>query len=560
MYQLKGEFDDRIFEWIAQNELKNSKGETFEWKDHWFLVDPLCDWHPYQGYNKASQLGASESIGVLKSIYSAKELGYNVIYTLPTDKFLFKFVPPKVDQIINNNPLFSDIKGGTTLKQVQVEISEEEKAQRFVYFLGTFSSKSSDHIEESDKGISVTADIHIADEASRSDQFILGQMSSRLDNSDYGAIWEFDNPVYPGMGADAIFAESDQRHWMIKCSHCGYSQHLDWYRLDQFDFETGTGHCFIDPETKSYVCGKCRKDISDEDRLNGEWVAKFPDVKDKRGYWMPQMIYVKHTAAKLLAKESRPNFDKSQFYNFALGKPYIGSEVMITKKDIVKNIAIVGNNYLHEMAMGVDQGSTLTWVLGNKKGITSVGQTDDWEEIDRIRRQNDATMVVDNLPYTYHPNKMVTLYPRKVFRAIFDNDAPQSEIVKFFDRKEDKNRVLIKREQAFEIIANKIIDTEFPILCGLDQLEDFIKQWERLVRIIEEDTRDNKKFRWIKVKTPCDYPFATLYFWVALMKAGTGSVEVGQIDKQGDDARRVAVESLTFGSMPAEKVNEHLTL
>lgn len=522
------EYDDRILEWFYINGLKNSSGEKFEWQDHEFLIDPLCDWHPRQGMNKGAQLGASETIGVGKSMFAPKELGLNVIYTLPSDKFLERFVPPKVNEIIKVNPVLSDVTGNISIKQVPYKNS-----RRFIYYLGTYSSKSSSEIEASDKGVSITGDLLINDEASRSNQFILSQLRSRLDNSDYAGIWDFDNPSYPSVGSDAIYRNSDQRHWMIRCPRCYYKQYLDWKRLDEHTFESGSNHCWIDTEKLVYRCGRCLGVIPDEARRQGEWVAKFPDITTMRGYWMPQLIYVKHTVAKILAKENDPRLPKSQFYNYTLARPYLGSEISITRENILSNLT-KGHYTYKGMALGVDQGKIKTWVLGNKDGIIDVGRTESWDEIEKLIQKYQPVTVIDNLPYPHHPTLLAKKYPGLVYRAIFRNESDQSELATFFSNKNDPNKVLIKREQMFEVIVSTILSNNSPIYADLGKLEDFIKEWQKLVRSIEEDKRGNERSVWIKAEEPCDFPFAHLYYYTALMTSGNDAI-IGSMATQAPE-------------------------
>jgi phage terminase large subunit GpA-like protein len=43
----------------------------------------------------------------------------------------------------------------------------------------------------------------------------------RLSHSDYRRLIELSNPSIPGYGIDEAYLESDQRHWTLRCPHCG---------------------------------------------------------------------------------------------------------------------------------------------------------------------------------------------------------------------------------------------------------------------------------------------------------------------------------------------------
>lgn len=543
-----GSVDKKTFQWVVKSQLKNSKGQRFEWREHEFLIDPLIDWHPRQGMNKASQLGASESIGILKALYATKVLKYNVIYTLPTDTFLSNFVPPRVDSIIENNKhILGDIVGGVTQKRVG---SGDD--QRFLYFMGAHNPRGENSKEESSRGVSVTSDLNIHDEASRSDQFTLNQMRSRLDNSLYKGRWLFDNPTYPLMGADAIYQKSDQRHWIITCGHCGYRQYVEWARLDKVDYQSGSTHTYVDTERNTYICGKCRLNISDYDRMTGEWVAKFPSRDDYRGYWMPKMVYVRHDVKSLLELEEDETVHKSIFYNFSLAKPYLGSDVKLSREIILENRD--GNeNIMRNNAMGVDQGNVKWYVIGNETGIFKVGHTKSWDEIERLMKLYNCATVSDALPYQRYPKKFAEKYKR-FWRAFYKPEADQRELAKF-GTKSDSKVVLIKREEMFDVIVDRFVDNDFPIQCSIDELEvDFIKHWESLVRIIQEDSQGNQRFKWVSVNGEDHLAHATLYFTVAMMKAKIGRATIASISKK-DTKKRTGVEIIDR-SMPQDVIND----
>src|SRR5690606_11818084 len=125
--------DSAVLQWIDKNQIKQSKGENFEWAAHSFLIQPMSDWSPRLTVKKSSQVGFSESFGVLKALYAAIFYRWNVIYTLPTDTFAENIVKTKFDPIIKINPSLANIVTGTT--------SVKEINNRFIYFRGTHNTK-----------------------------------------------------------------------------------------------------------------------------------------------------------------------------------------------------------------------------------------------------------------------------------------------------------------------------------------------------------------------------------------------------------------------------------
>lgn len=534
--------DPEIYNWIHGQKLKNSKGEPFEWYKHKFLVEPLCDMHPRQGINKSAQVGWSE-LTIIKCLYLAKEKKLNIIYTLPTDQFLEKFVPPKVNPIIDYNVPFQNITGGQSLKRVPVTLPDGMKAERYIYFMGTFSSKAKTSQEESSKGISVTADLLVHDEASRSDGFIISQLTSRVENSDYGGRWLFDNPTYPNMGSDYLFQRSDKRYWIVRCRRCGHRQWMDWYRLDEHEFRKGSNHCWVDPERGKFICGGCAKSLNEGDIIQGEWVATKPSITDTRGYWLNQLCYVQHNVPKIIAKEEDPKMPKSVFWNFVLGKPYVGSDVKIGRQNIINNLK-GGVNLLENNYMGIDQGNKKHYVIGNAQGIFLTGSTDSWEEVEKLFNKYNCIAVSDALPYQQYPKYMAKKYPGRFFRAFYKPESDQAEIAKFKESNGDAV-VLIRREEAFDMLVDKIMTGMHPITMSLFDLEEYIKHWGSLIRTIEEDDLGNQRFHWERIDDDhlahCD-----LYHEIAkLLQPSTNSIVAGY-NKQAE-TRREAIDMQNYG-------------
>lgn len=532
------EFDTRIIQLLDSMQalghpVLTSNGIPFEWDEHVFLLKPLCDFHPSQGINKCAQVGFSET-NIIKALYVAEHMKMNILYTLPTDSFVRDFVPPKVDKIISSNPLlFANVTGQMYQKEVG-----NGPSTRFIYFKGAHNPKSEDKREETSKGVSISSDLNIHDEASKSDPFILSQMTSRLANSKYGGRWLFDNPTYPKMGADAIYQKSDQRHWFVKCTHCSHRQYLDWIRLDQFELKK-SHHSYVDIETKQIICSGCGKPIDNETRMDGEWVSKYPEKTAHRGYWINQLMYVHHTVEKLAEIESDPRLPTAYFQNMVMGKPYIGTDVKVERHHLFNNVNLEVNT-LQNNVIGVDQGKIKWWVAGNEQGIFACGKTESWDDIERLMKKYDATVVTDGLPEQQKPKELARKYKGKVWRAFYKPHADQSELVKFVP--EQDYMVLIRRNEQFDEIVDKIMTNRFPLQMNLNDVPEFVDHWTSMVRLVQEDKEGNQRFEWIE--TDADhFAHATLYQQVALHKARAGHVVSVKRPKQRDDKLPIVVSS-----------------
>lgn len=508
--------DSRVLEWMDRFSMKSSSGDPFEWMEHSFLIKPMSDWSREIYIRKSAQIGFSESFGAMKSIYAATAYDLNVIYTFPTDTLSKDFVSTKLDPIIDGNPVLSNYVGGNaTIKELDVAKARGEKGtrKRFIYFAGTHNRESKDRKAETSKGISLTADLLIHDESDRSDMQTIDQYSSRIENSLYAGVWMFSNPSYPGIGADKGFEASNKMRWTVRCTGCNHWQYLDWVKIGEHEGGKAD-HCLVDIAKGWFVCSACGKQITDYDRINGEWVAEHPD-NDVHGYWMGQMNYVRHNVASIYKKED--GRDKQTFYNMVLGKPYRGTDTVVERNVIIKNISPIElERDAGPVGMGVDNGIYKHYVIGDRLGIFKYGKTKSWEEIEQLRNKYDAVMVVDNHPYPAEPKKLVKKYLGKVYLAFYVQDKQVNYAYKFSN---EGSVVHIQRTKFFDILVDKFVNKEKTINLRQRDLEPYVKHWETMSRLETADSRGVIVGKWVTSTGEDHYAHATAYQDIALEKA-----------------------------------------
>lgn len=476
--------------WVLDNKFVNENQKPFEFTKHRFMLQPYADSSPDQVIMKSAQVGWSVA-AILKTIHAAKFLGLNVIYVLPTRNVVHDFVTPKVNPMIERNPVISEmVKGSnsTSLKQV---------GDRFVYFRGSFHEG---------EAISTTADLIVADEYDRSDQNVLTVYQSRLQASDWGWFWRFSNPSLPGFGVDELFQDSDQMHWFVTCGRCGHQ----WY----MDMEPGPEkNHYIDVDMQLYLCGKCKKPLGDHDRQNGQWIAKFPSRK-RRGYWLSQLMIPWVSAEKILDQKEQMSIEV--FHNFVLGLPYQASEYMINRDSIIRACEPMLASK-QNVVIGCDSGKTKHWVMGNDNGVFSYGKTDNWEDIERLINMYNATCIIDALPDFTVPERLARKYPAKVFVHYYSPDNSSSMDVSRRKEGTDFGILQSDRTKLFDALAADIVGKNIKFFQHPKDLDDLIYHCEQAYRIIEPDTRGIMKARWeTKVNRPDHWLHALAYYRVGL--------------------------------------------
>lgn len=484
-----------INSWILKHRIVTENEKPVEFTTHRCLIEPYSDMSPDQVVVKASQVGWTVK-DIIKSAYLCIEYGFNVIYVLPTRSVVKDFVAPKVDKLYRNNPIISEHlkKDSENLKQL---------GNRFIYFRGAFSPT---------EAISLTADLVVGDEYDRSNQQVLETYESRLDASDYGYYWRFSNPSLPGFGVDEMFSTSDQRHWFVKCHHCGHAWFIDWQPTGDKNHYVKIIDNTKGSEKGYYACGKCDKELSDADRQNGFWVAKYPDRK-RRGYWLSQMMMPYKTAASIIAKS---HGDQSVFYNFTLGKAYQPAELSFTDDLFISNLS-PGTHTKTPYAMGVDNGKVKHWVVENAYGVVAHGATEDWQEIRRIRNHYDALCVIDANPYPNEPRKMVDEFPGKVYVNYYIEDSKNLGTIRWLEG-DNAGVVHTDRTRIFDQYISDLSNNQFTFYQTTTDLRDsgYIAHHTNMFRAVETDARGRRKGVWFtKPNAPDHFAHATIYANIA---------------------------------------------
>ena len=483
----------------------NENGSLLEFHDHRFMIDPYADYTPEQVQLKCSQIGGSTG-HIIKAIHLANYYGANVIYTLPHKDAVRDFVVPKVNPIIEMNPAIQQ------MIQTTDSIELKKVGERFVYFRGSWNQAAA---------ISISAHALIKDERDRSNPKTLRTYQTRLDDAkrerpDLGFDWEFSNPSMEGQGVDERWQESDQKHWMVTCPHCGW----EWYLIypDNIDFHR-----------EEYICTKCHGILDREARRMGRWVAKYPH-RPISGYWISQLIVPWIPASKIIRDAKG---DQSIFYNFTLGLPYTAKDYGVDRKTII-NCLIPDQNPMTNVAMGVDNSARLKhYVIGNRFGIFRVGSTESWEEIEDMRNRYGAFMVIDANPYPVQPKRLVEKYRGKVFIHYYVEDKKQVGIIRWGEG--DKRGVVESdRTKVLDLVVSELHSQDQVFNLTLYDLDEYIQHWGNLYRVVEEKLDAQGRSTGIRKPVwkhqegkPDHLAHATVYYRIALEK----TMSVGGIVK-----------------------------
>lgn len=478
---------------IYFNKIKNENQRLIEFDNHRFLLAPYMDDAKIQVGRKSTQVGWS-TMAIVKSIHYSNYREANVIYTLPSKSVVKDFVKPKVDPLIETNPVIHEMIGDTNSAGLKAV------GKRFIYFRGTW---------EQSAAISISGDILINDEYDRSKQLVLDTYKTRLDaaginNPTMGIEWAFSNPSVPNAGVDALWQQSDQKHWYITCSRCNKDQYLEW--PDN-----------IDLINECYICKHCKRPLSHEDRRDGHWLRHhFSDIS---GYWINQLMVPWIPAAKIIKNSKK---DKQIFHNFTLGLPYVASEDKLTG-DMIRRAIVMEENPRTDVAIGVDVGLVKHYVIGNRYGIFRVGTCRTWEEIEDLRNRYSAYMVIDSAPQPDPVMRLVQDYRGKIFMCYFSDNKKQLEVIEWGETEEKEGTVIADRTKIIDAVVADIRAGDIVFNIDSAGLEEYIHHAEAMYRVVvKELTPEGGETgkvtqRWLTIGSrPDHYIFATVYWRIAL--------------------------------------------
>lgn len=494
--------------WLTLNPTLTENQQTLEFINHRFLIDLYADMHDDIVVIKSAQVGESVE-RIFKALWCAKYLDANIIYVLPTKNVVDDFVVPKVNPIIAAN---SHIKGlvkndSKSLKQV---------GDRFIYFAGAFSESAA---------IMKSADILILDELDRMKNMnIVNMFDSRLqhafDGKKPGMRWRLSNPSYVGFGVDGLWNDSDMRYWFVECHHCHYKAYIDFNKevMMEKDNQVYYSH-YVDQDRQLYACGKCSKELSNNDRRNGEWIAKKPGVH-RHGYWISQMMAPWVSAKRILEQKEESSIDF--FYNFVLGKAYTPTDMIVDRAAILRATA-PSNIPKSNVSIGVDQDAGgCYYVCLTPQGVFAHGYVDSWEKIEHLKLMYNAVVVCDPNPYQAMPKQMAGKYSDWYLCYFKSLDGLSS-----VQWKDTEQIVYADRTRIIDIVANEIINAKLLFREHAHALEDMIAHWENIYRTTVENEDGKVKSVWVKKEgKQSDYNFALTYARIGLGQILGGSSEM----------------------------------
>lgn len=521
--------DVSILAWILSKGVKSEKGDPLDFHDRLFLLPILADWSKEIAWKKCSQVGGSVIFN-FKAFYALIKLGWNLIYTMPSDSDVEEFVKTKTNPLIRENPhLFEGISSDSVyLKQI---------GKRNLFFKGTISKTAA---------ISTSSDVNVHDEISRSDQNTVKTYESRTKASPYRGKWVFSNPTTDKDELDEQWNRSDKKEWYVTCDN----KHETMLTFPES----------IDKERKVFQCTECKVEITREQRRTGRWIDRdgIPwkgklNPKYQVSGWHTSHLIAPWISAEEILKDSEG--DQEYFNNFILGEPYNPGDLQITRALILDNWTPKDLSQGKEWYLGVDVGNIKHYVLGTELGVTKIGTFAKWSDLDDMMKLYKPTLVIDALPDNTMSRYFVDTYQNAYMWFPQENTANPQTII-WWGEKDKKNIVYTHRNRALDQLIDHILQAG--ILFGVasdKELREFVSQWMTLRRVKVTNAKGIEQYTWESTTGQDHYVFATKYYYLARLTRGTGAV-FGQADQETPSL--IGVDNKMANSL--DDILEHMQL
>lgn len=476
--------------WLEFNKVQLGGG-PFRLKGHEYQIDIFRENAKRQCCIKGAQMGITE-VWVLKTLHGMIHQRYpsGALYLFPTRDDVGDFSKSRFDPLIADNPIIGGEVHSTDSKNIK------RIGRGFLYLRGARATKSiSDTRKSSSQLKSIPVDRIVFDERDEMTDEMVTLAEERVSHSAIQEMMYLGTPTIPDYGIDAQYQGSDQRVWMLPCTHCGTETCLE------LEFP----NCIeLNPRTEEWyrACKKCKKEIYPE---NGHWVAQYPDrSKDMVGWWISQLNSQYIAPGYILdLYNNPPNDNLSEVMNSKLGRAYTPAENRLDPASVWACCTRDEMQYRSDgpTCMGVDVGKVLNVVIAerpNRKSlrVVKVCEVESFNDLHELaKRYNVRCTVID-----YKPE----------IRKVREFQADETHQVFACDYVERKTGMAAwdERDGFVKVNRTEICDATHELVINPGRLalprkchdmERYVKQMCNMIKVLLEDkTQGNKEFRYQK--------------------------------------------------------------
>ena len=421
--QMRSERTPTVEWWLAKTRHRNHRGQPLDFTSHRFLAAIYQDTSPDVVIRSSAQSGKSEYL--LTYALANCDQGLRVFWVFPTDALRNQLVNDRVDRTIASTAHYQRLlelaKPVTKGKDATDAVTLKQLGSASIAFVGSNSSVSFR---------SFSADVEIEDEVDECDADNLATAPDRLQHSRYGFRRRVGNPTVAGYGIDALYRDSDQKRWTIKCEHCGEWQSLDWFANVVREVSEGRYELRFSEPYVAAACAHCDRPI---DRLvDGKWIAAYPG-RATSGYHISQLFAGSRPLAEMWLRFERGLTNQSAmqaFYNGSLGLPYSAPGASLTQEILSARTSDHPrlSQFDGDCYGGCDVGSLNHLVIESDNRRVILIEAVTWSRLDEVMSLFPRlTLVIDALPELNRCMEWAAKYPGRVYRSYVNKKTQRDE-------------------------------------------------------------------------------------------------------------------------------------
>jgi hypothetical protein len=521
-----------ILEWAKKLQLASG---PFQVEGHEYQIDMLTEKAPRQCSMKGAQQGSTE-IANIRTLYGMSSGRYpqGALYLFPSVDTVTDFSRARFAPLLSENPEI----GRQVTSTDTVGIKRIGRST--LYFRGARATGRIENIKKTSaalKGIPV--DLVVFDEVDEIEPSMIDLALERLAHSKVKEEVYLSTPSIPNYGIDKLYADSDQRIWLIRCEACGAETCLE-IEFPSILLQMQDGRVIR-------ACKKCQREIFPR---NGHWVARYPErSKDMVGWWISQLnsTYV-DPGSILRAFNDPPHGNIAEVYNSKLAQAYISAEDKLTVQDIYS--CCFQNPMLAKFqgpaCAGIDVGAKLHVVVGYRRSekvfeVCYAARVSSFNDLhDICQRFGVKVAVIDLEPETrqVHQWQAAESFP------IFGCDYIDS--IQAGPQWNEQQKVLkVNRTESLDALHNRITSSMIQFPRRSEEVEELARELTNICKVLEEDENGGRSFKYRKTG-PDHYAHALSY---ALLAANR--IPVFEDDSPGAWARRMLQDKNNNGDYDA---------
>lgn len=507
-------------EWIEKN--TTLKKRPFSFKGYEFQRKIVDDMHPDLHVVKISQVGLTE-VQIRKALaFLVRNRGTNLIFSLPDENMFSRVSKARVKPIVNEDKVFNTPEDVHNKAVRSTELMQF--GQSFLYLVPAIESAAT----------SISADVVMNDEVDLSDQKMISLFASRLQGSKFKISQKFSTPSFPSYGVDLNFQTSDQHMYLCRCEKCNHYNHPefnhDFVHLPGMpdvkeltditqDFEDQ-----LDFANAYIMCEKCGHPLDLDNPALREWVPKFPNRINTRGYRITPFVNANLNLQYIM--KSLWSYQKNEhvrgFHNTVLGVPYSDGNIQIPIADILASFTNMSlapplNSYA-DLWVGVDMGQVCHVTIGAGPNAENLEAISFYQvRVDEIVKhladlvENNPNIrfgCVDRHPYEPTARDIFMATKGKIIPTEY-RGAKEIHIVK--DAYDEPSHIQVNHTTFLDNLATKIRKRKFP-MSGYGYQKHVLQ--EHLRDMVREE-EPGKEAHWTKLHGNDHYFHSTAFMAIA---------------------------------------------